>query len=363
MPGKPPDRPRTRWLALVTLGLLAVGTMTLLRTATVIDTQNKYRAFDLSDAIFYERVAARVEAGEGYYDAADPELRARGYERSSTFNWRTPLYAHILGKFPNSLARQAALGGLSGLTAALAGWMVAGRLARSWGVVAGVSVFAASAWWLQPEPPWFTEAWVGQLILLAIVARSLGRPRAGLIAGSCALFLRELALPFVFCRLGDAMFQRRRREALGWSLCLTLYGVYFLIHESQVAAHQLAERFHPPTDRANWVAWNGLSFVLATTRMNYPLSFMPAWCVAFYLPLAVYGLVALAAADRTCRLSWLGLAGYLAGFLVVGQEFNFYWGWITAPTLAVGFAVAPAFLLGRAGRAPRATPPEPTGPH
>ena len=359
MLGKPLDRPRTRWMALLTLGLLAVGVMGLLRVATAIETQNKYRNFDLSDARFYERVAASVEAGEGFYDAADRELHAGGFERSSTFNWRTPLYAHVLGKFPNSVARQAALGGLSALTAALAGGLIAGRLGRGWGVVVGLVVFASSAWWLQSEPPWFTETWVGHLILLAIVARSLGWSRLSLAAGACALFLRELALPFVFCRLVDALVRRHWREALGWSLCLTLYGIYFLIHESQVAAHQFAERFHPPTDRANWVAWNGLSFVLATTRMNYPLSCLPVWCVAIYLPLAIFGLVSLAAADRTCRFSWLGVVGSLAGFLVVGQEFNFYWGWITAPSLALGFAVAVAWL---ANSTPSLAPPEPTDP-
>jgi len=342
--GKPADRSRFRWTTILALGSLFVGTAILLHAATTADIAYKYRDFDLADAIFYERVAARVEAGEDYYQAANRELHARGYETSSTFNWRTPLYAHVLGKFRRSGARQAALAGLSLLTTALVVWMIAVDLGRTWGAVAGFAVFAASAWWLQPEPPWFTETWVGQLILLTIVARSLGWFRVGLVAGACALFLRELALPFVFLCLGDAWVRRRWGEAMGWSFCLVLYGLHFLMHESQVAFHQFPERFHPPTDRANWVEWGGPSFLLATARMNYLLSYLPSWFAAFYLPLASFGLMSLAATNRSSRFTMIGFSGYLVAFLVVGKEFNYYWGWITAPTLALGFAVAPVFL-------------------
>lgn len=346
----PVDRPRPRRTTLLALGSLVLGTAALLRAATAIEVDYRYRDFDLHDALFYERVATRVEAGEDYYGAANRELHARGYETRSTFNWRTPLYAHVLGKFRGSGARQAALAGLSLLTALLVARMVAADLGRTWGAVAGLAVFAASAWWLRPEPPWFTEAWAGQLILLALAARALGWPWVGLVAGASALFLRELALPFVFLCLGDAWRRRRWGEAMGWSTCLALYGLHFLMHESRVAFQQFPERFHPPTDRANWVEWGGLSFLLATTRMNYLLSYLPFWCAALYLPLATFGLVALAARDRAGRFLLVGFPGYLVAFLAVGKEFNYYWGWITAPTLALGFAVAPASLLGSATR-------------
>ncbi len=298
---------------------------------------------NLGDFRFYQHVAERVDAGEDYYHVARQALPAHGFETGSTFNWRTPLYAHILGKSPRPVANQIALAVLSLIAAIMAARMITRDLGPIWGVIAGLAVFGASGWWLQAEPPWFTETWGGQLILLTIAARSLGWFRVGLIAGSLALFLRELILPFVVLCLGDAWQRRRWTEALNWSLCLALYGLFFLYHDAQVTLHQNPDvRFRP--DRPSWIDFGGLSFLLATARMNYLLSYLPLWCTALYLPLAVFGLVSLAATNHDTRWTLLGFSGYLIAFLAVGKGYNHYWGWITAPTLALGFAVAPVFL-------------------
>ncbi len=332
-----------RWKTVLVLGSLFVGTAACLRAATTSDIKFTHQNEDLSDAVFYQRVAERVEAGENYYEVAKQTLPAHGFETGSTFNWRTPLYAHILGKFGQPVARQVTLAVLSLIAAIMAARMITRDLGPIWGVIAGLVVFGASGWWLQAEPPWFTETWGGQLILLTIAARSLGWFRVGLIAGSLALFLRELALPFVVLCLGDAWQRRRWTEALSWSLCLALYGLFFLYHDAQVTLHQNPDvRFRP--DRPSWIDFGGLSFLLATVRMNYLLSYLPIWCTAFYLPLAVFGLVSLAATNHDTRWTLLGFSGYLIAFLAVGKGYNHYWGWITAPTLALGFAVAPVFL-------------------
>jgi hypothetical protein len=96
-----------------------------------------------------------------------------------------------------------------------------------------------------------------------------------------------------------------------------------------------------PDDRvpASWVQFGGAAFLLATCRMNAYLFNLPLWTSALYLPLALLGLA-----------GWRGWTGerlaltagaYVAAFAVAGQPFNDYWGLITAPLLACGFAAIP----------------------
>ncbi len=307
---------------------------------------------DLNDSILYLRVADRVEAGVYYYDAAEQELQKLGFERGSTFHWRTPLYAHLLGKLGRPVQRQIALALLSLATSILVGvamWRLLGIFSGLW---SGLTVFASTAWWLYPESPCFTEVWAGLLILLTILFRSMGWPRLGFFTGTLGLFLRELVLPFVVVCLGDAWLRRRWSEAIAWSLCLSAYSVYFLMHEAQVASRQDPLLFYLPSSGPSWFEFGGVPFLLATTRMNYCLSLLPMWCTSIYLPLAVFGLASLCQIDFSGRGMLVGFGGYLVAFLVVGKSFNYYWGWITAPTLSLGFAVSP-FFLSQITRSPR----------
>src|SRR5262245_1064005 len=98
-------RPRVAWLA---LGLLLAGwgwCLGVARTApppdpaeaTPLDPAEEDRRNDLR---LYRAIVDRVHHGEPYYDAAEAELRARGYPMRSVFNWRPPLYAWLLGHLP-----------------------------------------------------------------------------------------------------------------------------------------------------------------------------------------------------------------------------------------------------------------------
>src|SRR5437868_14218162 len=54
-----------------------------------------------SDVQLYQAEVARIQRGEGYYDAAAAELAGRGYPTRSVFNWRTPLPVWLLGNLPD----------------------------------------------------------------------------------------------------------------------------------------------------------------------------------------------------------------------------------------------------------------------
>lgn len=308
---------------------------------------------DLTDHRFYRAVAARVGAGAGYYDVVAVELGRHGFPSGSPFNWRTPLYAHALGRLGGTVADQVALATLATIAAALAAGLAARELGTGAGLVAGLSVAVSSAWWGGPEPPCFTEAWAGLLILAAIAARGLGFVRAAVAAGALALFLRELALPFVGLCLVESWARRRARESAAWGACLLLYAAHLAGHIAAVAAHRVGPADVPATD---WVGRGGIGFVLATARMNYALSLLPDWCAAIYLPLAIYGLVGLGRRLGSGGWTLIGMNGYLLAFTIVGRDFNWYWGWITAPTLALGAGVAP-FFLADSVRAVIASPP------
>src|SRR4051794_792866 len=55
--------------------------------------------FDLE---LYQTVVERVHAGEWYYDVLADELPRREYAVGSTFNWRLPTYAWLLGALPDA---------------------------------------------------------------------------------------------------------------------------------------------------------------------------------------------------------------------------------------------------------------------
>src|SRR5688572_25398585 len=56
------------------------------------------------DLALYRAEIERIRAGENYYQAANIELRQRGYPTRSLFNWRTPLPMWLVGKLPHPQA-------------------------------------------------------------------------------------------------------------------------------------------------------------------------------------------------------------------------------------------------------------------
>jgi hypothetical protein len=183
------------------------------------------------------------------------------------------------------------------------------------------------------------ELWAGMLIALSLACCRRGWLAAGVVTGVSALFFRELALPYVVVSFGLAARQGRRREALGWGLGLAAFALFMAVH-----AHEVLTRL-TPSDLAmegGWVRFGGVRFVLATAQANVFLMALPLWCTALYVPLAALGLASLRG-EHGLRVGSTGLL-YLAAFAVVGAPFNFYWGFINAPLLALGFARAPTAL-------------------
>lgn len=292
-----------------------------------------------SDVLLYRAEVERIRAGEGYYQAAAAELRARGYPSGSVFNWRTPLPMWLIGRLPHPDVAKVLLCGAALTTLLLAG----GIMQREAGTVVALGCLLLLIGAFLPcivgDLFVMPVVWAGTFIALSLCAHGAGRVRLSIITGTAAAWLRELALPYCLLMLVVSAWRGHRREAFGWAIGIGTWAAFFAWHAVQVIAWQTPDdRFHA----AGWVQMLGAPFVIATAQMNCFLLVLPQWVTALYLPLAMLGLAG-------WRGAWgerLGLTvcGYFVGLAIVGQSFNQYWGSLYAPLLCFGAARGPQVL-------------------
>jgi len=292
------------------------------------------------DIALYRAEVERIGRGAGYYQAAETELRLRGYPMRSLFNWRTPLPIWLLGRLPDPVFGKEMLG-LLALVALCASFDLmerAGGLRQA--LIGGLAMIGA----LMPcvlgdlyvEP----VLWSGVLMTLSLCGFARQRRAVAVTCGLAALACRELALPYCLLAAVLAGWQRRWRELSGWMLGITLYAAFLAWHASMVFS------LVRPTDRvqaAGWIQFGGLPFVISTSQMNAYLLLLPQWVTAIYLLLAVLGFAGWQTALG--RRAGATVGGYLLGLMVVGHDFNQYWGAMLAPLICFGFARS--FTAGR----------------
>jgi len=281
----------------------------------------------------YRSIVDRMRAGKGYYEATRDELRRRGYDSHSVFNWRLPLLAWLLRSLPGTNVGRVLLIMISSLSLVI--WiralaqdqhsfarMVFGSLA-----VLGPVIYASL-----PDLFLLHDLWAGTLISLSLASYAKGWRSLSVAAGLLALFSRELALPFVCVMLVLAYVQGRRREALVWSMGIVAFGIEMVFHWFMVKNATTGGQ--SPALQGGWVVFGGWPFVLSTARTHPYLFLAPPWATAIILPLAVLGLV-----------GWRGRIGsrvastvcvYLLAFLIVGMPYNRYWGLLYNGVLLLG---------------------------
>lgn len=294
----------------------------------------------LDDAKLYEAVARRVRHGQDYYAAAALELNRRGYPTGSIFNWRTPAYAWIFGSWPWPGSGRAVLLATTLLASAAAGAMASGgsRRPARYTVAVAFLFLASYGWVFYPEPPYFMELWSGLFLFFACYMVEADQWVWCVLSTAAALALRELAFPFAVLVFIEALRRRRWGAALGLCLVMAVFLAGLAWHSRCVA--QQAQTAAPVF--RHWIAFGGGAFVVSSTRMNYLLAFLPDWCAAPYLPLALLGLAGTRGAGYS--LAAFGAFSYTIIFLFVGIDFNYYWGWMSTPLLVLGFVRSPRVL-------------------
>lgn len=290
------------------------------------------------DLALYERVSARVAAGEGYYAAAIDEQRRSGYPTRPFITVRLPTLAflHLLIgptgvrylEMALLLACVLALPGAIGRTTALHERVGAFVL-----LALGAATIAA------PFAGLYHEALAGVLLSLALLLYRPGRWWPALLAAGCALAVRELAVPFALLWLAFALVGRRWHEAAGVAALLTVFAGGMALHYVAVEAAVL------PNDLGSegWNAMHGFVLPLMVVSRLTVLSLLPA---ALAAPLAILPL-----------LGWLGLGGRLGLFAclwfvglftmtaVFARPENFYWVQLALPAYFIGFAFAPRAII------------------
>ncbi len=280
------------------------------------------------DAALYAGIVDLMRGGEGYYRAAHAMLLSEGYGTLSVFNWRLPTWPSLLAALPAGGA-QVLLGAVAVLVLLLSYrlWRQEGELVPA--MIALLLLAPSLGGVLVPQGVVFSEVAAGLLLLLTVVLQASGWRAVAVVSALLALFLRELALPFVLLAGGLALLEGRRREAIAWGVGIAAFLGFFAWHWTMVAA-QLG-----PLDRAypeGWMQFGGLGFLLAAVGFNGLWSLLPGAAAAVLLPLGLYGLWRW----TDGRLALLAMGGYCLGFLVFGKPFNAYWGAMITPLMMLG---------------------------
>ncbi len=290
------------------------------------------------DLALYHRIADRVDAGEDYYIAATDEHRAASYPTIPFVTVRLPTL-YWIHKLVGEKGLQI-LGWLVLLATVLA-WerKLAPRTNLAERTFAAICLFMSATTVFTPHVLLMHDIPAGLLLSLAmgLYHRRVWWP-ALLVAGA-AIFIREIAAPFVLLWLAFALAERRWREAGAIAALLVVFAVALFFHAQAVEAVRLPSDQHSP----GWTGMLGVDWVLQSLSRLTPLLFLPpAWAA----PLALLPL-----------FGWLGLGGHTGAFAVLffagmglamalfARVENYYWVMLVLPVYAVGLALVPRALF------------------
>lgn len=284
------------------------------------------------DHQLFASVVQRVSQGEGYYAVMGEELRKGQYPLKPVVTWRTPLHLSTVALLGISQAR-IALGLLAALT--LLVWVTLAWPDPVRMFTAVLLVGAGLMHAITPAGVLMPEVIAGVLIALSLGCYAHRKWLLAALVGALAMFVRELALPYVLICAALAYQAKRRQETAVWIAGVTLFWFYYATHA------WLASRATMPTDVASsataWVQWQGLPFLLETIRF-YPIVLLTSPIVgAIVLGLGTLTL-GVSNAPIQVRAAWLAYAGL---YLVFGQPFNGYWGLLTCPLWGVTLTYLP----------------------
>jgi hypothetical protein len=320
-------------LILVCLCAFIAYALTVTPRRTLIPRSYNAEHADKGDKALYQRTIARIHAGEDYYSALGGVLRADGRPTTSVLNWRTPLHLTAMAFLPNLVWAQVILGGLAAFALILAFNIMAEGKYAALAALQTLLMLGTLLVCFTDVGLFFPEIWAGVLIAVSLGAYATRLRPLAIGMALLALFVRELALPYVLVCGLLAYRAKRRTETLVFTIGLVAYIAYFAAHVAKVNSAILVGDVANP---AGWVQFGGVGFLLRATCVGW-LMILPPWITAVYLPISVLGLAGWnhAVAQRAL----LTVIAYLAAFSIVGHSVNLYWGALYTPILTFGAAI------------------------
>jgi hypothetical protein len=315
-----------RIIIIAFLGIIVYGVLFCQSMIPSFDTNKRGE-----DLRCYRRIVERIQSGESYYQATYSELRSRGYPTNSVFNWRMPLLAWTMGQSSNIKLCQ--LIGIILSLVTLAIWisvlqvfdsfnkMLAGSL-----LLLGLPIYS-----FIPDVFLVHEFWAGALITLSLAAYAKGWRLASSLFGLMALFVREIALPYIIIMLVLSYYEKHRREALIWLSGIFAFTLMMVIHISYIKNITMNNNL---IQFGSWITLGGWQFVLSTAQMHPYLLLLPIWFTAMVLPMAILGLIGWK--DPLFLRISATICLYISIFLFIGKPFNMYWGMIYVNILLLG---------------------------
>ena len=283
-------------------------------------------------------VTSRVAAGENYHHALMMELTARHHPLRSVFNWRLPTLVWLNARPPSPLWGRTILI-LIGVAVIVLWIIVFQQSAPGLAVAAGslVILVGVAIPLTVKSTVFFHEMWAGLLIAASLACWGIGQRKVSLVFAAAALAIRELALPYVVVMAAVAWWDTRRSEALAWAGVALLFAGFWAWHAAEVLSVMPAHGL-----QTEWIVLGGWPFVLAATHTSvFLIPLKDQWVAAATVPIAWAGFWYWPGA-----LGWrlaLTVTGYFALFMIAGRPDNWYWGFLVAPLLPLGFF---GFFLG-----------------
>ena len=287
-----------------------------------------------SDLQLYRDIIAGVADGGDYYEVAAEELRKGNYPLKPFFAFRLPTHATMYAAFGERVM-------------IVVIWALCAGLMFAWWLklkpvlplpMLGVSMFFIAGGlggMLQPQTGLFHESWAALLLALMIAVHRPGRIWPAVVVGGAALMIRELALPMILTMGGLALVEKRWREAAGWALALTMFGIYLTFHAQWVSEVILPA--DPPSP--GWSHMNGLRFALKSmAKVTFGIR-LPDSLAAVLLILALFGWASVKS-GWALRATLL-VAGYGLLLTLFARVDTFYWALIPAPLAFLGLTFVP----------------------
>ena len=291
-----------------------------------------------SDLILYDRIIKSVENGEPYYEAAVKEQRNGGYPVRPATTVRLPTLAYIysfLGEAGLSIAAIILFGGTIWAWWRRLGEEPGGQRHR---IIGSLLIAIGASLGLTRHFFVLQEIWAGMLLCLAFGLHRPGKWKWAIVAAGGALFIRELALPFILLFGTQAAWRKDWSEAVAWAMLTVAFAAFVVWHFGMVAS--LSVPGDPQSQ--GWLAYRGLAGWLGNIVQMSILRLLAHWAAG---PMVVLSLIGWAgwksAAGETG--TWLFL-GYGLLFMAAGRDDNFYWGAMISPALLLGLAFAPMAL-------------------